>query len=172
MARPQVSPDKPLTTLEAAFVREYQADGNGTQAAIRAGAAPKSAAVTAARWLTKPNVAKALANVDAKAVALVQEQRKEAEIADAVASAAWIISKSVEIVEIGMAAAPVRGRDGKVIMVKNEDGDEVPAGYEAHNLAAANGALKLLASRHEEFSEKHEVKGELRALVVSGRLRG
>lgn len=44
----------------AKFVQEYLVDLNGTQAAIRAGYAPKSAYVTASKLLKKPEVKAAL----------------------------------------------------------------------------------------------------------------
>ncbi len=142
--RPIVSADKPLTPLEAAFVREYQADQNGTQAAIRAGASQRSAGVTAARWLKKANVVAALAATNAIAIQRVQEAQQAA-----VASAEWIIAKAVEVVDIGLAATPVRGRDGKVI----EDAEGNPRDYEAYSLGSAVSALSLLAKRHPEFRD-------------------
>jgi len=39
-----------------AFVKEYAACGNGTQAALSAGVPAKSAAVTASRWLRNPEI--------------------------------------------------------------------------------------------------------------------
>lgn len=57
---------KPLSRKQARFVEEYLVDLNGTQAAIRAGYSPKTAGVTAAQNLTKPNVAAALAAAQAK----------------------------------------------------------------------------------------------------------
>ena len=45
-----------LTGRQQAFVTEYLKDGNGTQAAIRAGCKPNSAHVTASRWLRKVKV--------------------------------------------------------------------------------------------------------------------
>lgn len=53
---------KPLPPRRAAFVREYLVDLNGTQAAIRAGYAPKSAAQTADDLLRIPQVAAEIAN--------------------------------------------------------------------------------------------------------------
>ena len=43
-----------LTAKQARFVEEYLVDLNGTQAAIRAGYSPKTAAATASRLLRKP----------------------------------------------------------------------------------------------------------------------
>ena len=45
-----------LTPKQAAFVREYLIDHNGTQAAIRAGYSPKTAKAMAAENLTKPAI--------------------------------------------------------------------------------------------------------------------
>jgi hypothetical protein len=52
-----------LTAQQRLFAQEYVVDLNGQQAAIRAGASPKSAKVTASRWLTKANVAKLVAEL-------------------------------------------------------------------------------------------------------------
>jgi len=46
-----------LTPKQAAFVREYLIDHNGTQAAIRAGYSAKTAKAMAAENLTKPDIA-------------------------------------------------------------------------------------------------------------------
>ena len=51
-----------LPPKQQRFVEEYLVDLNGTQAAIRAGYAPKSAVVTASQLLTIPNVAEAVRN--------------------------------------------------------------------------------------------------------------
>ena len=45
-----------LTPKKAFFVQEYLVDLNGTQAAIRAGYSPRTAAVQAAELLRKPNI--------------------------------------------------------------------------------------------------------------------
>lgn len=45
-----------LTPKQAAFVREYLVDRNGTQAAIRAGYSKKTANITASKLLTKANI--------------------------------------------------------------------------------------------------------------------
>lgn len=44
------------TLMREKFILEYMKDGNGTQAAIRAGASPHSAHVTASNWLKRPDV--------------------------------------------------------------------------------------------------------------------
>lgn len=50
-----------LSGKQSAFVREYLIDLNGTQAAIRAGYSPRSAAETASENLRKPNIQEAIA---------------------------------------------------------------------------------------------------------------
>lgn len=56
-----------LTPKQAAFVREYLVDHNGSAAAIRAGYAKAGAEVTASKLLRIPKVAAALAAGESKA---------------------------------------------------------------------------------------------------------
>ena len=51
-----------LTAKEQRFIHEYRLDGDGANAARRAGYAPKSAKVTASRLLKKPAIAEAINN--------------------------------------------------------------------------------------------------------------
>ena len=50
------TPAMTLTPKQAIFVAEYTKDFNGTRAAIQAGYGKRSARITAAETLTKPNV--------------------------------------------------------------------------------------------------------------------
>jgi len=52
----ETRPAEQLTDKQRSFCREYMADGNGRQAAIRAGYAVRGSAVEASRLLTKANV--------------------------------------------------------------------------------------------------------------------
>lgn len=71
------NPDKPLTSKEKAFCREYIKSNNGKQAAIKAGYAPKTAAITASKILTHANVQKEIGRLtqrrEDKAIADSQE---------------------------------------------------------------------------------------------------
>ena len=49
-------PDRPLSPLRERFCAEYLIDFKGRDAAIRAGAKPRSAAVRACEWLKEPAV--------------------------------------------------------------------------------------------------------------------
>lgn len=55
-----------LTPKQAAFVREYLVDRNGTQAAIRAGYSEKTANEQAARLLANVNIKEEMAKGEAK----------------------------------------------------------------------------------------------------------
>lgn len=115
-----------------------------SRAYVEAGYSAKgnSAETAAARLFRHVQVAQRISELRSQALAVVQQDAEEA-----VASAAWIIAKSVEVVNAGLAASPVRDRNGAVIMVASEGGEMVPAGWDSFNLAAANGALKLLSQQ-------------------------
>jgi len=67
------NPDRALNPREQAFCREYIKTANGKQAAIKAGYAPKNAAITASKLLTRANVKKKIGELtekrDMKAIA-------------------------------------------------------------------------------------------------------
>lgn len=73
-----------LTTKQQRFVDEYCIDGNGTQAAIRAGYSPKTANEQASRMLANVNISEA---IDAK--------RKRLEV-KAEVSAEWVLKEFAE----------------------------------------------------------------------------
>lgn len=60
--------EKKLTPLQQRFVAEYAIDLNGTQAAIRAGYSPHSAASTASDLLKKPAIREAVAAITSAAL--------------------------------------------------------------------------------------------------------
>ena len=55
-----------LTAKQLKFTREYAVDGNGAQAAIRAGYSPNSARIEASRLLTNANIGKAVTKFQEK----------------------------------------------------------------------------------------------------------
>ena len=61
--------DMALTARQERFVEEYLRDLNATQAAIRAGYSPRSAAADGSRLLTNANVAEAVARAKAERAA-------------------------------------------------------------------------------------------------------
>jgi phage terminase small subunit len=61
-----------ITPKQASFIREYLIDGNGTQAAIRAGYSQKTAKEQAARLLSKVNIQNEIKDYQDKASAEAQ----------------------------------------------------------------------------------------------------
>lgn len=65
-----------LTTKQQRFVEEYVVDFNATQAAIRAGYSEQAARQTASENLSKPNIARAVAELTQKATRATQLTRE------------------------------------------------------------------------------------------------
>jgi hypothetical protein len=111
--------DRGMTRRQAAFVREYVIDRNGTQAAIRAGYSPRAASEQAARLLGNAKVASAIGAAEQRLSALadvttqdiilsLQELAEEATAAGQYASAI----RAVELVGRHIGMWPARGVDG------------------------------------------------------------
>lgn len=56
------------------FVLEYLLDRNATQAAIRAGASPRSAHAVGHKWLKRPDIASRIAEHDARTLAKLEDR--------------------------------------------------------------------------------------------------
>ena len=119
--QPEESAYSRLPDKRRRFVDEYIIDCNGTQAAIRAGYAPKSAQEQAAQLLSKLIVKAA---VEEK----LAEIRKKNEI-----TADWVVDKAKKIIERCMQAEPVYDNEGN------------PTGEYKFDSSGANGSLKILA---------------------------
>lgn len=117
-----------------------EAGYHGSESAARA---------NAARLIATDSVASRVAELRAPAVAIAQAHAEEA-----IGSAAWIVEKAAEVVNRALAAVPVRNAKGEIV-----------EGEWTCNLGAATPALALLAKMHPEFSEKHEVTGDVRLRV-------
>lgn len=93
-----------LTPKQARFVDEYVVDLNGTQAAIRAGYAEKSASVEAARLLANAKVGEAVG-------AALKARSERTQI-----NADWVLKRLVEEAEADV--ADLYGEDGNLLPVK------------------------------------------------------
>ena len=132
----------PLNPKQERFVAEYLVDLNGTQAAIRAGYSPHTAVVQGSRLLGH---AKIRAEVDARSVALAES---------VAGSAQWIVEQTVEVIRRAMNATPVRDAKGNIV-----------EGVWMSDLRAATPALALLARRHPEFRERHDIQAMVGVVV-------
>jgi len=123
-----------LTTRQARFVEEYLVDGNGTQAAIRAGYAPRSAQQAGSLLLRKPRVTEALAVKQA----LVSAQCE--------LDAEWVLDRLREVVERCLQAVPVLDRAGQ------------ETGEWTFDAAGATRALGLIGKQLGMFTERIDVQ--------------
>jgi phage terminase small subunit len=104
-----------LTPKQQRFVEEYLVDLNATQAAIRAGYAPKSAFVQGSRLLSNAKVAQAVSDGRAK-----QAERTGI-------TADYVLETVRQTVERCRQAAPVLDRKGEPVLVETPDGSLAPA---------------------------------------------
>ena len=123
---------RPLTPKQQAFVEQYLVDRNGTQAAIRAGYAPKAAQEQASRLLSNAMVAAAIAEAGKKASAKVELDVE------------WVLRGIKENYERAMQAEPVRDREGN------------PTGEYQYAGAVANKALEMAGRYNAMFKDKTE----------------
>lgn len=126
-------PETKLTPKQARFIDEYLVDLNATQAAIRAGYAPKAAHVTGHETLRNPKVA---AEIAARQAALSESTG---------ITQAWVLERLRENADRAMTAEPVRDAEG------HETGEYR---YEG---AVANRALELLGKHLGMFGDKLEI---------------
>jgi len=121
----------PLNLRQQRFAEEYVIDGNGTQAAIRAGYSDKGADVTAIRLLGNLRIAAEIRRLEA-----AREERTAV-------SQDWVIERLVRIVDNGMQQFAVKGKDGE------------PTGLMAlFDATAALNALEKLGKHLGMFRDK------------------
>ena len=123
-----------LTARQARFVEEYLLDGNGTQAAIRAGYSVRSAKQHGSRVLLTPQVQMALA------------ERRAVVSARCELDAAWVLDRLREVTERCLQAVPVRDRLGQ------------ETGEWRFDAGGATRALALLGKHLGMFSERVDVQ--------------
>lgn len=122
-----------LTPKQALFIKEYQVDLNGTQAAIRAGYSEKTAAEQASRLLSNVKIQEAIA----------ENSKKRAEKVDI--SAEYVLNTIKNTIERCAQAEPVLDRDG------------VPTGeYKFDSTAVLKGS-ELLGKYLKLFTDKTEI---------------
>ena len=156
-----------LTAKQSAFVREYLVDLNATQAAIRAGYSPESAANIGYENLRKPEIEAAIA-------AAVAERSKRVEV-----TADEVLRELKRIALSDIRRAYTEGGRLKPISEMPEDIARVVAGIETEELWGGQGedraqvgdtvkiklwdklrALELLGKHLKLYTDKHEHAGE------------
>lgn len=133
-----------LTDKQQRFIQEYLKDCNATQAAIRAGYSEDCAKQIGSENLSKPDLKEAL----------TEAKRQLAEAAQI--EAEWVVKNLKSIAMRCMQVEPVVDSKGNPVLVKNDDGDLVPA-----FTFNAQGAVQSLKTINEmcgfEASKKLEV---------------
>jgi phage terminase small subunit len=140
----------------AKFVSEYLVDLNGTQAAIRAGYAPKSAHVTASKLLKKPKVKGALD-------AAIAERSKRTDV-----TADRVIQEIARLAFVDVSKA--YNADTGELLKPNEMPDDVRAAFGGLDFAKSGDkvgrflgkerSLELLGKHLGLFRDKVELSGK------------
>lgn len=130
-----------LTAKQAAFVKEYLVDLNGTQAAIRAGFSRKTARVKASQLMDLPHVMEAID------VEMAQREERTGITQD------YVLMGLKEVAERCLQRAPVVNMAGN--QVQDEEGNHLWQ----FNAPGANKALELLGKHLGMFKEKVEHSG-------------
>lgn len=154
-----------LTEKQRRFCDEYLIDLNATQAAIRAGYSPKTAATIAAENLTKPKVAENIKKrMDEKEDALIAKQDEVLKYLTAVMRremkefvVVTCMEEKTEVIPGEGASKPTRRttkkEEPKVV--------EIPA-----RLCDANKAAELLGKRYGLFTDRVDVSGSLPVILA------
>ena len=119
-----------LTDKQQRFIQEYLKDCNATQAAIRAGYSEDCAKQIGSENLSKP---------DLKEV-LIEAKRQLAEAAQI--ESEWVVKNLKSVALRCMQVEPVVDSKGNQVLVKNDDGNLVPA-Y-TFNAQGATQAFKTI----------------------------
>lgn len=154
-----------LTEKQRRFCDEYLIDLNATQAAIRAGYSPKTAAAIAAENLTKPKVAENIKKrMDEKEDALIAKQDEVLKYLTAVMRREMKEFVVVTCMEEKTEVIPGEG-GGKPTRrtTKKEEPKvvEIPA-----RLCDANKAAELLGKRYGLFTDRVDVSGSLPVILA------
>ncbi len=133
-----------LRDRQEAFCQHYVVNKNGSDAAIKAGYAPKTARITASKLLTN-------ANIKARIIELTAETIKETKI-----DANWVLTGAKQVFDRCMQNEPVLNAKGEPAMVKTKSG-EVAAAYRFDS-AGANKALEIVGKHIDvrAFIERSE----------------
>ena len=151
--------EKKLTAKQQRFCDEYLIDLNATQAAIRAGYSPKTAAVIAAENLKKPNIRNYIdERMKEKEAALVADQNEVMRYLSAVMRRELSEHIVVTVSEKRTFYAP----DETGVMRKQTVEKETPQIVEIPSqLRDANKAAELLGKAYGIYTEKVETEVDM-----------
>lgn len=168
-----------LTKKQEKFCKEYLVDFNGTQAAIRAGFAPKNANVTAAKYLAKSSISNQIKKLQSK-----QDEKYEFTQEDFREKVMAIINFDIrDILEVGEggevqykpmdqwpegASKLISEISEKSVIKESADGKAISK-YSKINAKIPDKikALEQMARHRGWFNDKLKVDGELKINLVN-----
>ncbi len=155
---------KKLSLQQRRFVYEYQIDGNGTAAAIRAGYAPSGAKVTACRLLKNETIAAMIEAAEQrrlKRLEITADRIKRELAAVAFANMGDFVEFGPKTVKLKPSAEMAREDLAAISEVYQKTGKISERGIRLHGKVPA---LELLAKIDDELKDKikqkHEVTGK------------
>ena len=150
-----------LTPKQTLFVAECLVDGNGKQAAIRAGCSPRSAEVTASKWLRLAKVKTAVAT--GREQRLIRVKRSADEVVLALenigyldTTAIWNADRSMKHPMDWPLDLRLCVKRYRVIKRNAEAGDGHTDTMWDVEFWSKPDALRMLGMHHGMFTEKHE----------------
>lgn len=168
-----------LTKKQEKFCKEYLVDFNGTQAAIRAGFAPKNANVTAAKYLAKSSISNQIKKLQSK-----QDEKYEFTQEDFREKVMAMINFDVrDILEVGEGgevqykpmdqwpegASKLISEISKKSVIKESADGKTISKYSKINAKIPDKikALEQMARHRGWFNDKLKVDGELKIKLVN-----
>lgn len=139
-----------LTRKQQRFIDEYVVDCNGTQAAIRAGYAKKTAAQMANEYLMKPHIK---SEVDRR----LKLASEEAQV-----SAEWVLTRLKKLAERCMQEVEPKIRANGLFKLDKATG-KICFDFDS---AGASKALELLGKTKGMFVDKHDVTVGGKMIIV------
>ena len=157
--------EKKLTAKQQRFCDEYLIDLNATQAAIRAGYSEKTAGVIGAENLTKPNIREYVEKRMAeKEAALVANQDEVMKYLTAVMRREM---KEFVVVTLQHKTEKWVTDEDTGKMKKQTITEETPAVVDIPaRLSDANKAAELLGKRYSLFTDKVNLEGKAKVVIV------
>lgn len=144
---------EPLSSAKHEHFAQLVSNGeNATRAYVLAGYSENGAKQSAARLLTNADLCARIAYLRSKKEE-AHGQSVQKVLQEAALDKAWVLKRLARIVDMGMAAEPVKDADGN------------PSGEYRANLNAANKALELIGKEAGMFIDRKEIRtGELDGL--------
>ena len=145
------------------FAHEYLVDGNGTQAAIRAGASPRSAHATASRWLKMDKVSRIIEAAKARTIAKIEARYEVTQERVLLEMARLAYYNPQDYFDEYGKPIPIQHlpRDLAAAVVSVDHRTVGKKTQTVYKLANKEGALAKLGQHLNMFKERHVIEGDI-----------